>query len=127
MQAAAHEVDPQHRVPGVLAKGHLAEHGGIELAQDQVAIDPVVARQRRRVEVAERLAPAIREREPALPPGLAGVGPLVVVAMVADGGRDVGLEREQLVEEVRDEVGERGHGASCRVGGRAGDRWVLRV
>ena len=43
-------------------------------------------------------------------PCLAHVRPAVVVAMVADGRGDVGLEHEQLVEEGGDEVVEGGHG-----------------
>ena len=68
----------------------------------------------RLVEPGERRDPARRERESCLPSGLARVGPLVVVAMVADGRRDHGMEREQLVEAERDEIGECGHAGSCR-------------
>ena len=56
----------------------------LELAQEEVAVDPLAARQGGVVEPGERRHPARRERESCLASGLAGVRPLVVVAVVAD-------------------------------------------
>ncbi len=118
MERAAQDVHPHHRVPGLLAEPVIGEARGLELAQDEVAVDAVVGRERGRIQRREGRRPAIDEGQPLGAARLAVVGPAVVVAVVAHPGGGLGLEREQLVEEGGDEVGDGGHGHLRRSGSR---------
>ena len=63
VQPASDQVDPEQRVPRLLAQLRLGEPERRELAQDQVPVDPLVGGQRRRIEPCQRRLPAIDERE----------------------------------------------------------------
>ena len=114
-EAHAQEVDPRQRIPRQLVQLCLAEPQGGQLAQDQVAVDSLVGGEIGHIESAERTRPAVRERDPHLAARLRRVGPSVVVAVIADGGGNVGPKDEQLFEERLDEVGEHGHGGVSRM------------
>ncbi len=60
----AQEVDPGERVPAILLEIHLLETVGVELHEQQVAIDGFVERQGRRIDGGERRRPALGERQP---------------------------------------------------------------
>ena len=81
-----------------------------ELAQDEVAVDPLAVVEGRVVQPGQLRLPAVDEREQPLAAGLGEVGPAVVVAVVADAGGDVRQEDEQLIEEAGDDGLEAGHG-----------------
>ncbi len=127
VEAAAEQVHPQERIPRLLAELGLGEPERVELAEEEVAIDRVVARQGRVLEPGQAGGPAVDEGEPLEPAGLADVGPSVVEPVVADGRGDVRLEHEQLLEERGDEVVERGHGHRLQLAGfgASGSRWRL--
>ena len=116
---AAEHVDPHERVPRLLAQHVVVEPGVVQLTEDEVAVDPLAGVQRRVIDGAQLGLPAVDEREPRPAAGLGDVRPAAVAAMVADAGRDIGLELEQLVEEALDEGLEAGHG-HLRVLGCAG-------
>ena len=94
MQAAVHEVDPQHRVPEVLAERgtrRTPPHGSSP--RIEVAIDALVAGTGRpdRAPPKADFQRSANSSRACLPASLV-VGPLVVVAMVAHRGRDVRLD-----------------------------------
>ena len=108
-QAVAEQVDPVERVPGLLAQLGLREQRGLELADQQVAIDRLVAGEiGHGPELAE---PAVDECQALGPPGLGQVRPAVVVGVVADVRRPGRIEAEELAEEGVD--------AGLKVGHRA--------
>ena len=96
-QAVADEIDPFERVPGVLAQLGLGEAGGLELADEQVAVDRLVGRQTgHRSELGE---PAIAERQSLGPAGGGQVRPAVVVRVLTGRGREGRIEPEELGQE----------------------------
>jgi hypothetical protein len=105
VEREAHQVDPAQGIPGVLAQLGLAEPEGTQLAQHEVPVHALVGGEGVHVKALERGRPAVDEREARLPPLFARVRPAVVVAVVADGRREVRLEDEELVEELGDKVG----------------------
>ncbi len=112
-QAVAEQVRPRDRVPGILAKAGLGESMSVELEQEEVSIEALVAREvgvRHRPELA---GPAVVERDPPLPTGLGHIRPAAVELVRPGVRRPDRVEREVLVEEGGRPVGE---GAGHRAG-----------
>ena len=76
------EVDPDERVPGVLAEVDLVEALRLELADQQVAVDRLVGAEA--VHRRELGQPAVPEGQPLGTTGRREVGPAVVVGVLAD-------------------------------------------
>ena len=119
-QPVAQHVDPLERAPGVLAELRLGEAVRGELAEQQVAIDPVVDREPGDIEALELARPAIVELEPRGPAGGGHRRPFGVVGVHPRRGRGQRMEGEVLAEERIDAGGEVGHGLDS--GSRAGRR-----
>jgi hypothetical protein len=113
-QAFADQVDPPHRAPGLLAEGRVGELLGRELAEEQVAVDPVLGTQRRVGEDRKGRRPLRDEGEAVLATGRREVGPAVVVSVLADPRREDRVDREEGVEEGVDARRELGHGSLSR-------------
>ena len=117
----AEHVDPLERAPGLLPLNRLAEPVGRHLADQQVAVDPLV---RLEVGVGERGElgrPSVVESQPPFGTGLRHVRPFGVVGMHPGRRRGQRMKREVFGEEGVGASGEVGHGRApsasvgCRV------------
>ena len=109
-QAVADEIDPVERVPGVLAELGLGEAGGLELADEQVAIDRL---RRSTGRSSPRTRRASARRRPAARPGPRRSG-----RATGRRGRARRSRRERRVES--EELGQEGLEAAGEVGASAG-------
>ena len=120
-QPVADQVDPVQRVPCVFTQLRIGEPAGLELADQEVAIDDLV-----RGQVGHRPEfgkPAIREGGLFGAAGFRQVGPAVVVVVLADGGGKRRVEPEEVGQEIVEAAGEVGHARESTVlAGRGGGR-----
>ena len=108
------EVDPVERVPGVFSQLADGEPLGLELADQQVAIDDLVRGQIGHA--AEFGEPAIREFGPFGAAGFGQVGPAIVVLVVPDRGGERRVEPEELGKEFVEAAGEVRHDRESTAG-----------
>ena len=115
-QPATDQVDPLEWVPGFLAQLGLRESGGLQLADEEVAIDRLVSRQiGHRPELGQ---PTIRGRDLLRSPGRAHVGPSVVVGVLPDRCREGRVAAECFSQVFVDTALEVRHPKSLRAAGR---------
>ena len=110
--AAAEDVDPRQRIPGVLAQPRLGESSGVELHQDQVAIHPLVGRQLGVAEPGHAARPFVVEGKPGEASLARNIGPFAVVIVVAGRRGQERVDDEQLAEELLETVAESSHRGS---------------